>query len=241
MEFLKNREKRAFFGTMSLLFPLVFAIGLLGSSCTGFFSTSLAAWAKRDPHSLIPPVNAGNIDELVNNLFIADDPDLSLALLENIDAAMDDASDEDKEILQNAALEVAVNASGLGLAAMGLLDDLDSVQDDPKSAIIDAINGADNLEASSELLCSILEGYDPYNENVSPEDLAYAAIVLLAAEAKKAENEPGGVDGYIDDFANRSPNPGAEQLAIDLATAALDGAGDTSGPLWDTLRDLGLI
>ena len=241
MEFLKNREKHPFFGTLALLLPLVLAVGIFGASCTDFFSISWASWAKRDPHNLIPPVNAGNIDELVNDPYIADDPDLSLALLENIDAAMDGASDEDKEILQNAALEVAVNASGLGQAALGLLSDLDSLQDDPVGMILDAISGMDNLEATSELLCSILEGFDPNNENADPTDLALAAVVLLAAEAQKAQNEPGGIDGYVDDFANRPPNPGAEQLAVDLATAALNNADDTSGPLWDALRDLGLI
>ena len=241
MEFLKNCKKCTLFRALFPLLPLALAAGLLGSSCTDFYSTSWASWAKRDPHNLIPPVNAGNIDELVSNPGIAGDPDLSLALLENIEDAMDGASDEDKQVLQDAALEVAVNASGLGQALTDLLSDLEGLEDDPKGAVIDAINGADNLEAASSLLCSILDGYDPNNGNASPEDLAYAAVLLLAGEAKKAESEPGGVDGYIDDFSGRSPNPGAEQLAVDLAAAALDGAGDTSGPLWDALRDLGLI
>ena len=236
MRFLKNRKKRPFFRTLILLVPLVLTVGILSASCTDFFSTSLASWAKRDPHNLIPPVDAGNIAELVNNPYIADDPDLSLALLENIDAAMDGASDEDKEILQNAALEVAVNASGLGQAALGVLIDLDSLADNPKDVIIDAINGLDNLEAAAELLCSILEGFDPDNVNADPNDLALAAIVLLTGEAKKA---PGGVEGYINGFTAGGASTDAEQLAVALATAAAGQLSD--GSLKDVLSNLGLF
>ena len=212
--------------------PVILAVMAVLVSCTDFFSTSLAPWAARDPDKLIPAVTAGNVNELI--AMAENNPDLSLAVLKKIRDAANKATGEDKHKLQSAALEAAVNAAGLGQAALGAASDLGSLEDDPKAVVIDAINGMDNLDAAASILTEILAGgFDA--TTADPNDLAMAAVVLLAAEAKKA---PGGIDGYIDHFDSQAPQSPAEQLAVDLALAAID---NVSGTMKDLLESLNLV
>ena len=219
--------KKSYFCFVSMLLAVV----VVSVSCTDFFSTSWASWAARDPDNLIPAVTPENVDELIAKA--ENNPDLSLALLKKIQSAANSASGTDKQKLQNSALEAAVNAAGLGQAVLGVATDLGSLEDDSKSIVIDAINGMDNLDDAASILADILAGgFD--DSTADPNDMAMAAVVLLAAEAKKS---PGGIDDYIDHFQDTPLNP-VEQLAVDLALAAKD---NVSGPLKDLLDSLNLI
>ena len=211
--------------------PLFFVVIVVFVSCTDFFSTSWASWAARDPDNIVPAVTPDNLDEL---LAIAENnPDLSLALLKNIRDAAKKASGGDKQKLQNGALEAAVNAAGLGQAVLGVVKDLDSIGDDARKVVIDAINGMENLDAAASILAEILAGgFDA--STADPNDLAMAAVLILAAEAKKS---PGGIDNYIDHFQN-TPLSSAEKLALALAAAAKD---NVSGPIKDLLDSINLI
>jgi len=112
--------------------------------------------------------------------------------------------------------------------------DLDSLEDDPKTVIMDAISGMDNLEEAASILADILSGdFDP--STADPNDLAMAAIMLLAAEAKKA---PGGAEDYMDNFDPKAPLSPTEQLAVDIAKASKDNVSDT---MKDLLESLNLI
>ncbi|MDR2617293.1 MAG: hypothetical protein LBC62_00345 [Treponema sp.] len=220
---------------------------MLFISCTEFFSTSLAPWAARDPDKLIPKVTANNVDGLLAQA--ENDPDLSLALLKKISDAAGNASSGDKAKLQNAALEAATNAAGLGQAVLGRAGEIASVDnpDDAKNLLTNAINDMSNLEAAASILTNTLP--DPANDTAlknftdtaSPEDLATAAALLLAGEAKKS----GDIDGYINSSFNKdSPDLSpAENLAVKMAEAAKDKYTDTgaNGPLKDLLSGLGLI
>ena len=219
-----------------VLFAAIPVILVLFGSCTDFFSTSLASWASRDPDKLVPAVTTDNVDELVASA--ENNPDLSLAVLKKIRSAAKGATGDNKQKLQDAALEAAVNASGLGQAVLGVATDLASLEDDPRAVVTDAIKGMNNLDDAALILSEIID--DDFDmDKADPNDLALAAVVLLAGEAKKAEQEPGGIDAYIDNFNPNDPTLSPEEkLAVDMALAAKD---KISGPLADALRELGLI
>lgn len=225
-----------------LLFPFMLSLG----SCRQFFTTSLAPWAARNPASLIPPVTTTNIDELLTKF--ANNPDQSLALLDKIADALDTASATDAAVLQAAALQAASNASGVATSVFSnagtMLETLQG-SGDIIPVISDAIAGLSNLAPSATALTSILpdpsdtDAFDAFVAQASPEDLAMAAIVLLAAEAQA---DSGGVEDYITNFNPASPNPGAEALAVALAEAAATAyaASGGTGPLADILAGLNL-
>jgi hypothetical protein len=215
-------------------------------SCTEFFSTSLAPWAARDPDKLIPTVTASNVSGLVEKA--ENDPDLSLALLKKISDAAKNASDKDKAELQNAALGAATNAAGLGQAVLNNAGKIASMNDpdEAKELLTKAINDMANLEAAASVLTGTLP--DPtdaasltkFTDAANPDDLATAAALLLAGEAKKN----GDVDSYINNFAKDGPNQTpTEKLAIKMAEAALNKytAVGVDGPLKDLLDGLNLI
>jgi hypothetical protein len=216
-------------------------------SCTEFFSTSLAPWAARDPDKLIPKVTVSNVGGLIEQA--ENDPDLSLALLKKISDAAKNASGGDKAELQNAALEAATNASGLGQAVLGRAGEIASLEtpEDAQKLLTNAINDMTNLEAAASVLTGTLPdpsdapAFQSFVDAASPDDLATAAALLLAGEAKKS----GDIDNYIDGFDKNGSSQlsPAEELAVKMAEAAMDkytatGAG---GPLEDLLSGLNLI
>ncbi|MCA1950638.1 MAG: hypothetical protein LDL24_08695 [Treponema sp.] len=224
-----------------LVLPLAISLG----SCRQFFTTSLAPWAARDPASLIPPVTASNIDDLLAQT--ANNPAQALALLDKIADAVATASAADAAVLQAAALQAASNASGVATSVLSnagtLLNTLQS-NGDIIPVISDAIAGLSNLAPSATALATILPApntpaFDAFVAQASPEDLAMAAIVLLAAEAQAS----GGVENYINSFdpngASLSDN---EALAVALAedAAAAYAASGGTGPLADILAGLNL-
>jgi hypothetical protein len=215
-------------------------------SCTDFFSTSLASWAARDPNSLIPPVTTGNVNDLVTGA--ENNPDLSLAVLKKIGDAVHGADADTASSLQAAALKAASNASGLGPALMNkmgqiseLMENVDMAQD----MVIDALNDMPNLEKTGAALAEVLPergtpAFDAFVEKSSPDDLATAAAILLASEAKgEADN-----DDYIKNFDPSDPDiSDSALLAVELAKAAsqkMDDDGSNSR-LKDVLGGLNLV
>ncbi|MDR2049883.1 MAG: hypothetical protein LBP69_10560 [Treponema sp.] len=216
-----------------ILIGLAFCTAALFFSCGDFFTTSLAGWAQRDPSSLIPPVTTGNVAELLE--LTENNPDQSLALLKGIRDA--GANPE----LQAAALQAAANASGLGAAIFRHADDISNISEtDMKGIVIDALRGLDNVVETGSVLEEILPdpsdtaAWNAFVDASGAEDLAMAAVVLLAGKAR-GENDPGS---YIDNF--QSTTGSAEKLAKELALAAQ--AKHTGGGfLEDMLNGLHLI
>jgi hypothetical protein len=235
---MKQCYRGILFALAVLIFPL---------SCTEFFSTTLAPWAARDSASLIPPVTAGNVQDLIAQA--ENNPDLSLAILQRIKTAKETAKGEELSRLQAAALEAAVNATGLGSSLLSKAGEISNVvgdADKAKDLVIDAINGMSNLSEASSLLDAILPksgdgsaAFQSFVDASSSENLAMSAAVLLAAESKKHAS----VNDYVENFdPNKTLTPG-EQLTVNIANAALkkietEGSG---GPLGDILSGLNLV
>lgn len=238
---MKHKLVKGFLRNVIIVGMLAFSV----LSCRQFFTTSLAPWAARDPASLIPPVTTGNIDDLLEQS--ANNPDQSLALLDTIADAVSTASAADAVVLQAAALTAASNASGVATAVLqntGTLLDTMQNNGDIIPVISDAISGLSNLAPTADLLAAILPApstaaFDAFVAQASPEDLAMAAIVLLASEAQAS----GGVETYISSFDPQSGSLSTtETLAVALAsaTAASYAASGGTGPLADILAGLNL-
>ena len=235
---------------------LVVAAGAVIVSCTDFFSTSWAKFAARDPNKLIPAVTAGNVNDLVAQT--ENNPDLSLAVLKKIQSAVNGgASDADKQKLQNAALEAAVNAAGLGQAVLGTVSQLNNIDlSDPGTAagdaldiVLKAVGNMKNLDATSQALIATLPDpndptkngdFDTWAAGASADNLAMAAAVLISGEINKNGK----------DILNNLPaSPGSgtgtdsENLALAMALATtLDGRVDQlSGPMKSVLQGLNLL
>jgi len=239
---MKHKLVKGFLRNVIIVGMLAFSV----LSCRQFFTTSLAPWAARDPASLIPPVTTGNIDDLLEQS--ANNPDQSLALLDKIANVITTASAADAAVLQAASLTAASNASGVATAVLqntGTLLDTMQNNGDIIPVISDAISGLSNLESTADLLATVLPdpsdtaAFDAFVAQASPEDLAMAAIVLLASEAQAA----GGVDTYISNFDPQSGSlSDTEALAVALASAAATSYADSggTGPLADILAGLNL-
>jgi hypothetical protein len=223
-------------------FAVLVAAGLV-CSCTEFFSTSLAPWAARDASSLIPPVTTGNVNDLITGS--ENNPDMSLAVLKKIQDAVNGASAEEASSLQAAALQAASNASGIGPVLLNKAGNISDVVNNPDSArdmVVDAINEMPNLKETGEALAAVLPepgtpAFDAFVEKASADDLATAAAVLLAAEAKDKDAD------FINNFDPAAANTSSAQLAVALGTAASKkfDEGDSSGRFKDILGGLNLF
>jgi hypothetical protein len=219
-------------------------------SCTQFFSSSLAPWAARKPADLVPPVTVDNVDELIE--IAENDPDLSLEVLKGIGKALEDADADEKSSLQAAALQAASNASGMGAAIMhqaGNISEAMEDKDNVKGLVADVLGEMDNLGETSDVLSDILPEpgtpeFNAFVEKADADDLAMAAAILLAAEAKEQVNS----EDYFTSFDPKDPgaslNP-RENMAVALAKSAL-GKGDDpnsglSGRLKEILEGLNLL
>jgi hypothetical protein len=225
-------------------FALFAAAGLL-ASCTDFFSSSLAPWAARDPASLIPPVTAGNVQDLIAQA--ENDPNLSLTVLRRIKEAKAKASGEELSRLQASALTAAVNATGLGSSLLSKAGEITSVIGDAEKAkglVVSAINGMSNLAETSELLGDILPApgddgaFQSFVDAADSESLVMSTAVLLAAESQKH----GDAEEYIENFDPQQTLTPSERLTVDLAEAAVVKIEDegAQGPLGDVLSGLNL-
>ena len=253
---------------------MIFAVLAIFMSCTDFFSSSLARWAARDPDKLIPPVTAGNVDDLIAKT--ENNPDLSLAVLKKINDAAKGASPGDKAKLQNAALEAAVNAAGLGQAVLGTassltnidLSNLDQAATDAKGIVLQAVGALSNLDATSQALIATLpdpgvydsatrsysDDFNNWAQNASADNLAMAAVVLIAGGISKipdsSDPSQDPIGDYLTGLVNLTTNPddnenskSAENFALALAigTTLADRVDDLSGPLQSVLQGLKLL
>ncbi|MDR1863143.1 MAG: hypothetical protein LBQ67_04390 [Treponema sp.] len=215
-------------------------LSLVFVSCTDFFTTSWGRWAARDPANLIPKVTAGNVQELIE--MAENNPDLSLEVLKGIGKSVGGASGKDKTDLQNAAITAALNASDLTNALMNSGSNMSSMEDPAKvkDSMLNTLNGLGNLTPAADNLAAILPGpadgaaFDAFAATASADDLAMAAALIMAGEAKKSGDPNGYVSGYI-----RGSSPLAEALAAKAAEKYADGSGDNS-VLKDLLDELGL-
>ena len=232
-------KKRCFF-----LIVMVTAVMMMFVSCTDFFSTSWASWAARDPDKLVPAVTAGNVDELI--AMAENNPDLSLAILKKIQAAAANAPDGDKQKLQGAALEAAINAGGLGQAILGAADKLTNIDTDidGRKLVLDALNSMKNLDDSCLILSSILpdpsdtEAFDAFAASANTNDLVLAAALLMAGEAKQYTDPEDYVENVFD---NKSPQSQNEILAVKMIEAVVARPDELSGSLENVLKGLNLI
>ncbi|AEF80687.1 hypothetical protein [Leadbettera azotonutricia] len=238
------------------VFPILGVVLIWGGlfvSCTEFFSTSLAPWAARNPDNIIPAVTTGNVDELI--AMTENNPDMSLAVLKKIEDAAKNATGDAKTALQTAALEAAVNATGMGSAVLNNVDKLVTVdEDNAKKLVLDAIHDMKNLDASCKTLMGILPppppitypptpdpAFDAFTANANPDELAMAAAMLLAGELNK-QDDP---EAYINDFDPKNINDpeSSANLAAALAlVAAIDyDTIEDNGPLRQLLDGLHLL
>jgi hypothetical protein len=225
---------------------IIFLLTGLLLSCTDFFSNSLAPWAARSPASVIPAVTTGNVNDLIASA--ENDPDMSLEVLKKIKDALAGASPEEASSLRAAALAAAANASGFGSAVLNGAGDISKLMENPdnsKGMMVDALNDMSNLGTSSDNLTAILPepgtaDFDAFVEKASADDLAAAAAVLFAAEAKGSSDS----DGFINDFdANNPNNSSSAALSVELAKAASRkyDESDSGGRYKDLLSGLNLI
>jgi hypothetical protein len=207
---------------LAFIIPVVFIL----SSCTDVFSTSWGSALKRDPDKLIPQVTSSNVKELLEASL--GDPGFATTLLGKINDSVKTTQGEEKAALQDAGLKAAANASGLTNSILnnaeallksggGNIEDIKNTVD----GILRDMNG-EALQQIAGNLQTILKDKNTYQaKNKAPdEDLAVAAIVLLLADAKKAEN----LDAYLDAFAGRKEltlNPN-EETALFLAGIIAD-------------------
>jgi hypothetical protein len=216
--------------------------GLLASlifvSCTDFFTTSWGEWAARDPASLIRKVTASNVDELIS--MSENNPDLSLEVLKKISNAAGSASGTEKTKLQTAAVTAAVNASNLTTTLMNNVSNVSALEDADavKALVTNTLNSMNNLAPAADNLAAVLPdpadtgAFEAFVDSASADDLALAAALILAGEAKKS--------GNLDDFSNynsSNPTSGPLYLVEQLAVKAKDkyDAGDSAG---SSLKDL---
>jgi hypothetical protein len=199
--FMKRQNNRMYVAVLTFIIPVVFTL----SSCTDVFSTSWGSALKRDPDKLIPQVTSSNVEELLDASL--GDPDFATILLGKINDSVKTAKGGEKAALQDAGLKAAANASGL---ATSILDNAGTLLTSGKGSSKDIQNTVDgilrdmngeNLQQIAGDLRTILDDESTYKKNskAPDEDLAVAAVVLLLADAKKAEN----LDEYLDAFADR--------------------------------------
>jgi hypothetical protein len=210
-------------------------------SCTDFFTSTWAEWARRDATKMAPKVTAANIRDLIDQA--QGNPDLSLDLLKKIEEALKDPklTPAERSILRAAALEAAVNASGIASSLLNGVGDLLAAMGsgDAGSAtgiLSTLVGGMTNLEETSSALNAIFGGMDPESDEFQGfvdesdvEGLALSSLVLIAAEANKANKD---IEEYITKFNPNDP-PDNLTLVVKLAdaTAGKMGAGSPLGGL----------
>ncbi|MDR2371236.1 MAG: hypothetical protein LBD71_07125 [Treponema sp.] len=221
---------------------LFFALGAalaLFLSCTGFFSTSLASWAQRDPAGLLPALTAANVNDLVKKT--ANDPALSLELLKKIKNTVNSVSGGEKALLQAAALNAAANAAAPVKAVQKYIDGDTEVNKNNAADLFNKITGElKNRAETAETLKGILPAaavpgnpeFDAFVNAADPYYLALAAAILFADDAVKSGDSAGYMAAYT--------SPGASPLAEALTKAAFDKGGDTLGIAGDLLDNLHL-
>jgi hypothetical protein len=189
-------------------------------------------------------VTTDNIDDLVSQS--EGNPDMAAAVLNGIEDAMAGASAAEQAELRAAAVNLASTASGVGVAILNdagtILENLDGA--DVVSNISDAIGGLSNLDSTASTLVAILPSpddtvaFDAFVAQATADDLAMAAVVLLA---DKATSSSDGTEAYLNGFDSSAATSPQELLALKLAESArakntAEGGGGTIGELLDALN-----
>jgi paraquat-inducible protein B len=205
---------------------LALAGALILSSCMDVFSTSWGSALKRDPNKLIPTVTASNVGELLEASL--GDTEFASTLLSKIADSAKKTTGKEKAELQDAALKAAANASGLATEVLKNAETLLKTANGNTGDIQHSIDGilkdinGSNLQQISEDLNSVLTGNNYNGNKASNEDLAMAAIILLLADAQKADT----LEDYLDSFSGRQQNDTPlsrnEEKALSLAKIIAD-------------------
>jgi hypothetical protein len=187
-------------------------------------------------------VDTGNVKDLVAGS--VGNPDMSLELLKKIRDAVRGAGGGEAAELQAAALQAAVNASGLGSTILNSASDIAGAVDNPENAkkFTGILNDMPNLEETGKVLTETLPepgtpAFDAFVEKADPDDLAAASMALLASEAK------GKDEDFIDNFDPSAAETGSAKLAVALAEAASKkyDESDSGGLFKDLLGGLNLF
>jgi hypothetical protein len=211
--------------------------GLLGS-CE-VFTTSWGTWAARkDLSRSMPEVNSGNVKDMVFEF--AGDPDASLALLGKIAEAVKGTTDpNEKSKLRAAALDAAINASGMTqvfIDHIGVLLETasgsDEIDVDEMFSIFDKI---EHTEAISNQLVTIIptKKADPKGFQDLSQEAGSATIVMGALILVVAEKGNKSIEEYIEDLDPDVPSNTKAELAIDFIEA---GAGGSFSGINDRLQ-----
>ncbi|MDR1617506.1 MAG: hypothetical protein LBS06_00480 [Treponema sp.] len=213
------------------------------TSCTDFFSTSLASWAQRSPSSLIPGVTTGNVQDLIRTA--ENDPELSLEVLKKIRDAANRAGPEAAARLQAAGLKAGVNAVDMGSSLVNSIGNMTDVgdPDEAKGMLVNTINAMPNLAETGAVLSDLIPdpsntaAFEAFTAAADLNDLAMAATVLLAADAKASGNSAA----YINAVDGTSSTVSGKVLALANAAKVKYDAGDGGGLVGDLLEGLGLV
>ncbi|MDR0475033.1 MAG: hypothetical protein LBH43_15340 [Treponema sp.] len=226
-------------------FCLPVAAGVFLFSCTGIFTTSLGTWAARDKKKLIPNVSASNVFELVE--LAEKDPDMSLELLKKISEALlndESLTPEQKAKLQSAALQAAVNSSGIIPALLRSTGGMINLKDDEDGGGLEIVAAAlsqmKNLGEASQLLEDILfdsddDDWESLTNTAKPSDMAMAAMLMVCAVAAE-EDDPKDFLSFDPDNPNHFT---ANNLAFHSSNPELEEK--LSDTILNILGDMNLI
>ncbi len=190
-----------------LLFPLmiILLVGLL-ISCDDFFTTSWGSWAARDMSKMNFKVSADNIDDLKD--MAAGDSAMQLSLLEDLVKAAKNAPPEEKQKLQDAGIELAIESSNIMGAVTNSVDKISELlegdteemdHDEMVSFITDIIGSMDNLQASTDAVTALLPNPDDENYDAALEAFVtngdatnnvLVSVLLVIAEAEAITADP---------------------------------------------------
>jgi hypothetical protein len=188
------------------------------------FTSSWAPWAARDLNAILPEVNSGNARDMVDQF--ADDPDMSLEILKKIAAAINKTkSPEEKTKLRTAALDAAINASGIMDAFIGSITDF--LEDDKRDLkmVVDTFGGIKNTESISTSLVSsfsevaVWETQDDKRKIADSADNS-AQLLLSALLIAKNELEKNGGDFSVERIESISLNDPNLRVPIAMVYAA---------------------
>jgi hypothetical protein len=217
------------------------------TSCQDFFSSSLFPWAARNSSSLIPPVTADNVDELIK--MAENNPDLALAVLKGIQKGLKGASFSEAGRLRAAAIRAAVNAVAIGPSLLGNLGEVSASMNQDKAVkfVTDAVGDMKNLSAARDILAAITpdpqkdkKAFDAFISAAEAEELAIASLTFIAAEAKdKGDN----MNDYVASFDSSRTLSVPEKLAVRFAAEAVLKTDEKkyNGSLRSLLEGLNLI
>lgn len=222
------------------LITVVFLV-LFPTSCMDVFTNSWGSTFKRDPNKLIPRVTTSNVGELLDAS--VGDPEFAAVLLKKISDSLENTTDKDRAILQDAGLKAAVEASGLAAEFINNAGELLKTEsaEGVKNSIDAILKNLDTDRSISiaEDLLAILDDENAFKtySAASSGDLAVAAVVLLLGEVKKSG---GTLDAYLDSFTNRKPTLDSltprEKKAIFLANQARNSDNDLIDQLLESME-----